>query len=383
MDVQKQKILHLGKYYSPFHGGIENMMRALMLAQRSIGYDVSAIVHQHQLGRGFKKETLDGITVHRLPIQFIALFVPVSLLAFFSLRKIIKQEKPDLLHLHMPNATCFWLLFSRSARKLPWVIHWHSDVVGAVPDWRIKLLYPIYHIFERRLLSRTAAIITTSQQYLDSSTPLQDFTEKCRVVPLGLPDVQIESEKSSGQGLSLFCVGRLTYYKGHSYLIDALTKVSGEIHLTIVGGGDLQGTLESQASNLELNDKVSFIYNASNEEVLKLMASCDALVLPSIERTEAFGLVLLEAMRAGKPCICTDVEGSGMSEVVQHEKTGLVVASSNADELASAIERLANDPALCEKLGIAGRERFIERFEIRAVASEVDNIYQSVLQQSE
>ena len=355
------------------------MMLALMREQAKNGHKVSAVVHHHDSSQRFLQERFEAITLYRLPILLTLLFVPISLQAFFRLCDIIKTEAPDVLHLHMPNATCFWLLFSGSARKLPWVIHWHSDVIGAKPDWRIKLLYPFYRILEKALLNRASKVIVTSTNYLQSSQPLNEYRNKCEVVPLGLPDLEFNdsqrSEDKRSDRFSLLCIGRLTYYKGHEFLIRAMSSLREAVTLTIVGEGEKLERLRNVVEELELSSRVTFILGATNEQVINNIVQCDALVLPSIERTEAFGLVLLEAMRAGKPCICTDVKGSGMSEVVQHERTGLVVESSSSEALSKAIDDLSFDDSLCATLGNAGRERFKTVFQIDAIARRVDDLY--------
>jgi len=104
------------------------------------------------------------------------------------------------------------------------------------------------------------------------------------------------------------------------------------------------------------------------------MQRCDFLVLPSIERTEAFGLVLLEAMRAGKACICTNVEGSGMSNVVEHEKTGLVVQHSDSHALANAMARL-NNKTIRDSYGQLGQQRFANAYQIDKIEKNVRDLY--------
>ncbi|GGW82271.1 glycosyltransferase [Alteromonas halophila] len=372
-------VLHIGKYFSPFKGGIENMMLALMRAQQQSGLNVSAAVHQHEASTGYAEQEVAQCRIYRIPIQMVLLFVPVALTAYFYLRRIIRHEAPDILHCHMPNVTCFWLLFMPAARKLPWVVHWHSDVMGERPHGGIKLLYPVYRLFERALLKRAQSIVVTSQNYLASSEPLQAFRNKCTVVPLGLDDKALAARMSHKNNLQLLCVGRLTYYKGHRYLIEAIQKCDNHVMLTIVGSGEENARLENQVQQHALDAQVRFLSGLSDEALEQELIDCDALVLPSIERTEAFGLVLLEAMRAGKACICTDVPGSGMSEVVVHNHTGLVVKRSDASSLTLAINQLQNNRDLCQRLGSEGRARFVERFEITQVEQQMREVYKAIL----
>ena len=176
------------------------------------------------------------------------------------------------------------------------------------------------------------------------------------------------------------CIGRLTYYKGHDVLINALEQLNTEhIRAKIIGSGELQRGLQQRIEQKGLSERVHIYANMLTPELMQVIADADILVLPSIERTEAFGLVLLEAMRAAKPCICTDVKGSGMSEVVMQNKTGLVVPANDANALANAIATLAQSSQLREQLGRAGRQRFLTHFHIDTVANKVLALYADLL----
>ena len=382
------RILHLGKYYAPFEGGIENTMRGLMTLQNASDHQVSAIVHQHKV-EDVETCELDGdMAIYRMSIQGILMFVPIALFAYFVIRKAIAKERPDVLHLHMPNVSCFWLLLMPIARKIPWIIHWHSDVIGERPDARIKMLYPLYRIFEQWLLRRANTVIVTSPNYLVTSVPLQAWHNKCEIVPLGIKcgkesDSVTVSEMALPHGeLNVLCIGRLTYYKGHEYLIDAIAKVrqSGvDIHLDLVGNGELKPVLEHQIASLNLAQSVTLHGALPRKKLTQLIHKTQVVCLPSIERTEAFGLVLLEAMHAKKPCIVTDVKGSGMSFVVDHLSTGLVVQHSNAQALADAITHCAHYPHHLLEWGDSGYNKVVAEFSMQQVADKIEMIYQKAL----
>lgn len=353
------------------------MMLALMQAQVKQGLSVSALVHHHQTGKPFLSSTEGGANIYRVPIIAKLLFVPIALSAYWHLKAILKKEQPDVIHAHLPNVTCFWLLLLKQASNRKLVLHWHSDVIGDKPNWGIKCLYPVYRIFEKALLVRAERIIVTSQNYLHSSKPLRPFRHKCVVVPLGLEDIPDKPVTDSSFDVGALCIGRLTYYKGHKYLINAMAKVNDKkLVLTIVGDGDERTKLETMVRELGITDKVRFLGQVSDEMLYSLIVRCRFLVLPSIERTEAFGLVLLEAMRAGKACICTDVPGSGMSNVVDHQSTGLVVKHASAEALAQALLQLSENEVQTSKLGENGRLRFLTQFKVGEIEKLVRAIYQ-------
>ena len=379
-------ILHLGKYYPPFVGGIEHVMRDIMSEQHAAGHKVSAVVHHHT-----KKNSSDsledrGISIKRMSIQMIILYVPIALLAIFHIRTAIKNNTPDILHLHMPNLACLWLLFLPAARKIPWIVHWHSDVIGESPAPRIKLLYPYYRFCEQWLLARAHRIIVTSPNYLFTSAPLKKWHDKASVIPLALEpttnSTQSINRDSERDVLHVICIGRLAYYKGHRFLIDAIRAVNHKgvkVSLHIAGRGELAQTLRRQASDARLDNVITFHEDLSNDDLSALLNQADVLCLPSIERTEAFGLVLLEAMRAKKACVVTDVKGSGMSYVVEHLKTGLVVEHSSAEALAHALMHCADHPQHLIDWGNAGYERLQYMFSLPTIAAKVEDIYHQVL----
>ena len=352
------------------------MMLALIKAQVSAGLDISVLVHHHKTGLAYSETKELGANIYRLPIVAKLLFVPIALSAFLHLKKILRQTQPDVIHAHLPNATCFWLLFLPTAKKPKLILHWHSDVIGERPNLGIKLLYPFYRTFEKTLLRKADNIIVTSENYLQSSEPLQLFLNKCEVVPLGLDDSFAEANKAAEFNVGALCVGRLTYYKGHEYLIRAFSELENKtLPLTIVGGGEEQEHLKKLVGQLNLHHRVRFLGQVDDATLNSLIANCSFLVLPSIERTEAFGLVLLEAMRSAKACICTDVPGSGMSNVVQHQQTGLVVPHSDADALAKAMDYLVANPHTNYEFGAQGRKQFLKHFQVQCVEEQVRAIY--------
>jgi len=384
-------ILHIGKYFAPFKGGIENMMLALIKQQVAAGLSVSVLAHHHDPSKPYSESQEIGATIHRIPILGTLLFVPLAISGFWHLKRLLKAKRVDIVHAHLPNVTCFGLLLFPRYRYKKLILHWHSDVIGTKPHWGIKLLYPVYRIFEKALLRRADNIIVTSHNYLISSKPLAAFQDKCTVIPLGLEDTvelsgtnndnskNVDNERVDSMldndNVGALCIGRLTYYKGHEFLIRAMSLLKDkQLTLSIVGTGEEGDKLKALASKLGVNEQVRFLGHVDDTTLNLLIQRCDFLVLPSIERTEAFGLVLLEAMRAGKACICTNVEGSGMSNVVEHEKTGLVVQQSDSHALANAIARL-NNKTISDSYGELGRQRFADDYLVDKIEKSVRALY--------
>lgn len=371
------RILHIGKYFDPFKGGIENFQLHLMNELAGRGVRQAAIVHDHEKGRGPRVERKHASLILRVPVLATVAFTPLSPRYYFMLRRIIRAFQPDLIHVHMPNPSAFWLLM-RAFNAWPIVLHWHSDVVTSSMSWPYRLLHRVYGAFERRLLARSSKIIVTSQNYLDASKVLAPVYRKCEVVPLGLPDLPPRQSGTPRQSFKLLCIGRFTYYKGQEVLVRALALVDA-VELDFVGGGEHRRAVQRLAVDSGLQERIRFHGQLSDSELQHLMTRADALVLPSIERTEAFGVVLLEAMRAGKPVIVSSVPGSGIMSVVEDGISGLMVPPEDHKALADAITALRDSPDLTREMGHNGRQRFLDYFQIEVVATRIEKLYSNLL----
>jgi len=378
-----KSILHIGKYYPPFYGGIENFMSELLPLTKGSGYRVSALVHQHKVTASTDSERIQGVNIYRAACFGSLMFAPISPWFLRDVNHCLKLEQPNVIHIHMPNTSAFWLLLSAEARKCSWVVHWHSDVVGDKPKWFIKMLYPVYRIFEKAVLKRAEHIICTSPSYCDSSKPLANFRSKVTIIPLGLPQSNPSSIRArEEEKLRILVVGRLSYYKGHRVLFDAIASMpkfyQSRIEVKVVGRGELNQELDNHLNQLGI-DCVEMLGGVSEQQLNDCYIWCDLLCLPSIERTEAFGLVILEAARQAKPALVTDVQGSGMGWVVQNEKTGWVVPSKSPSAIAAKLRELCERPKVCSDYGQAALKRFESNFSIESVAQQTLDLYESIV----
>ncbi|MBK1718865.1 glycosyl transferase family 1 [Thiocystis violacea] len=364
---------------------MEYFLADLLPALAAQGVSASALVHSEQPGwRGSRPAPPEAPQVHRAPTHGRLLYAPISPSFPTWLNRIIREFRPDLLHLHLPNTSAFWALALPSARRLPWVIHWHSDVVASTLDPRLRLAYRLYRPFEQRLLATSRKIIATSPPYLHSSPALAPWLERCEVVPLGLdparipepaPEARNRAETIWGDGrFRVLAIGRLTYYKGHEILIQAASALP-DTRVLIVGTGDLGERLAALIRSLGLQGRVDLLGYQPEPMLNALLASCDLLCLPSIERTEAFGLVLLEAMRFGKPVVVSDIPGSGTGWVVDQAANGLLTPPGDPTSLAERLGRLGEHPEQRRRFGEAGARALRRTFGIGAIAGEMARIY--------
>ncbi len=388
-----KKVLHVGKYFPPHAGGMETYLHDLMRALATLDITPSALVHQSQINLHSSEESLStsgtALRVVRAATWSRLLFTPISPTFPWLLHRLIEQDRPDILHLHLPNPSAFWALALPSARRLPWVIHWQSDVLTEKSHWLLRLAYRFYAPLESALLKRAAKVVVSSPPYLATSQPLAKVQNKCAVIPLGIHDrfddpvrndSAVVSASAGGAGaateghLNVLAIGRMTHYKGFDILLRAIAQTEG-ITLDLVGHGELSRSLERLTDSLNLAARVRFHGLLDDGAKDSLLSRCDCLCLPSTDRTESFGMVLLEAMSAAKACVVSDVEGSGMSWLVEDGKTGLVAPANDINSLAKALCRMRDDPDLVIRLGLEGRQKFFTALTIEASAEAIRDLY--------
>ncbi len=354
---------------------MESFLCDLVQTQRLQGMDSHALVHGLPLDQ-------DPPWLRRAPVQTQFLYAPIALGFRAALVRAITEIKPDLLHLHMPNNSAFWALSVACARRIPWVVHWHSDVIVSSRQGALALAYLLYRPFEQALLERAERIIVTSPPYLLASEPLRHWQHKCVAIPLGidpkLPNPEeLQTPWQAGR-LKLLAIGRLAHYKGFETLIAAVTG-SPHLQLVIAGHGESWHQLNAQVRATTppgAEPNVLFTGNIEEGQKHALLASCDALCLPSIERTEAFGLVLLEAMAHGKACVVSRLPGSGMPWVVLSSDAGVAdLPPGDAGAWRQTLEGLVNQPEALKAWGIRGRQALVTRFSIAACAGRIATQY--------
>jgi len=387
------RVLHIGKFHPPHPGGIERCSADLCAALSARGVGTALLAHAEPGTHRTQRRDHDGIDVTLAACHGLALHTPVSPGFPWLLQRTIRRFKPDLLHLHVPNPAAFSALLIPAARKLPWVVHWHADIPLDTRKRSLRMAYRIYRPWEQALLSRASSVIATSQPYLDSSEALKPWRAKTTVIPLGIAAIDSASPQPSALSppawppgkVRILAVGRLSYFKGFDVLLRALAAVD-DASLLLIGDGECRRPLEQLANELGIDARVRFAgridMDAAGEAAIgAAYASADIFCLPSTERAESFGLVLLEAMRARLPVIASAIPGSGVGFVVQDGRSGLLVAPGDAPALTTALRQLAADHAERDRFGSDGERRWREHFTLDRIADQVLRLYESTLEQ--
>jgi rhamnosyl/mannosyltransferase len=371
------KILQIGKFYPPIHGGIESVTYEITEGLNHLNIQTDVLCSSVNLQTSFEL-TSKGYTITRAGSLGRILSTSISPAMILHMLKI--RNEYDLIHLHMPNpmaAFAIWL--TRPKAKL--VTHWHSDIVHQ------KIALKFYAPLQNWILKRSDTIIATSEPYFLSSKALAPWKSKVAIIPLGITpqknanikEIFLKIQKKYLNKKIIFSLGRMTDYKGFDVLINAAKEVNDDIIILIGGSGDLLSKHCNQVVNEGVQEKIFFLGRISDEEAQAYLEASSVFCLPSNARSEAFGVVLLEAMAASKPVIATNIQGSGVPWVNQNGITGINVTPSDYLELAGAINKLSSNNELALKMGKSGKKRFELNFTSNKMIKQIIRVYKQLI----
>lgn len=380
------RILQLGKFY-PIRGGVEKVMwdltqglaetgvhcDMLCAMRRSAGIDLKDAQYHEYIGNRSVFRFGKGCRIQTVPAfgKFAGTMFAPGMIAW------LKQHRKeyDIIHIHHPDPmAALALRLSHFRGKV--VLHWHSDIVSQ------KFFLFFYRPLQRWLIKRADVIIGTTPVYLQASSWLKDVQDKCVAVPIGIDPVEYDPDRAAvvsrrfrNQKLIL-TIGRLVPYKGFPYLIDAMLHLPEEYHLAIGGTGPLKKKLQRQIQEAGLSKRVTLTGFISYEEIADWYGAADLFVLSSIMRSEAFGIVQIEAMSCGKPVVATTIPGSGVSWVNQDGVSGLNVPPKDPKALADAILKVDQEH---ERFSVGASRLFNERYTLEKMIQGVKAVYDKLL----
>lgn len=367
--------LQLTKFYPPVRGGIETIAFELASGLIERGHSVDVLCSNNKLctvqemGERGENVTRTGALVKILSTSISPRMV---------LELLRRRSRYEIIHVQFPDPMAVLaLLIARPRSKL--IIHWQSDIVNQRKT--LKLFSP----FQQLILRRANAIICTSKAYAAASKWLSPFANKVRVIPLGIREPEAPSasilekikDRYAGRKI-VFSLGRMTEYKGFNVLINAAASLPDDVIILVGGGGSLLKQYRQDVVGLSLQNRVDFLGELTSDEAAALLHACDVFCLPSINKAEAFGVVLLEAMAAGKPIVTTNIPGSGVPWVNRHMVSGINVPPGDAKALALAIMKLFSDQKLYDLLAAGGRARYLKTFTASKMVERVERLYDEV-----
>lgn len=365
-------MLHVFKiYYPEIFGGVQRAIYDIADGVVDHGYHSTVFA----LSKKPHSEPFD--VSHHQAVTFDQQFYIASTGLSFScvmpFRRFAAQA--DIIHYHFPWPFMDVLHLMSMTRK-PTLVTYHSDVVKQ--SGLLQLYKPLMHHF----LKNMDRIVATSLNYVQTSPVLQHYRDKTTVIPLGIPaeecspkpDIVEKWRSKTGDGFFLF-LGALRYYKGLSVLLEAARQTG--MPVVIAGIGDQEKSLKDQAP-----ENVVFTGYYSDDDRAALLSLARGFVFPSHQRSEAFGISLLEASRACVPMISCEI-GTGTTFVNQDGVTGFVVPPNDPVSLASAMQRLSRSPDMAAQMGCAARRRFESMFTARQMAASYAAQYDALLARSD
>lgn len=368
------KILQIGKFY-PIRGGVEKVMLDLTQGLSARGFDVDMMAASADGREGTERLSDHGrVIVTRTVTKAKSTMISPDMAT--TLRRV--ADDYDLIHIHHPDPMAA-LALRLSGYQGPVVLHWHADIL------RQRMLLQAYRPLQHWIRGRADLIVTTSPHYLEGSPWLQSFRTKTAVLPIGVDAVNADGDavgrlRALAKGRrTVFSVGRLVPYKGFDVLIRAARELPDDYLVVIAGEGELRPELETLIAELGLADKVWLTGRISDAERDAWMFAADVFCLPSVERTEAFGIVLIEAMSAGLPLVATEIPGSGTWWVNAHGDSGLNVPIHDHSAMARAILDITSDPQTHAAFRRHARRRWEEVFTSAGMIDNCLSLYRRLI----
>jgi len=373
----------------PYASGIGNVAAHHARQLTKLGYQVKLFTPEYEK---IDQEEVTEVSVRRVPPMFKhgnAAFVP-------ALSWML--EGYDIIHLHYPffgGSETIWLHKRKYKKKFGTkiVLHYHMDVVGAGLKHLIFSLHKLF--FLSKLIKMADSVIVTSQDYAKHSNIakyLKKSPDKFLEVPNGVDTLHfqpqpkdqalMENYNISPEDKVIVFVGGLDkahYFKGIEYLLQAVTRLRRTAYswkLLIIGEGDLRPTYESMASQLNIVARVMFSGYVANADLPRYYNLADVVVLPSVDKSEAFGMALAEGMACGKPCIATNLPG--VRTVIDDQVNGLVVEPRNVKDLANKINHLLDNPNLAAEYGLNGERKARRRYDWKQIGYQLDGLYRGL-----
>jgi glycosyltransferase involved in cell wall biosynthesis len=353
------KIVHWAKFYPPEWGGTERVTYDEANAAAAAGHDVAVVAFTRGAAGS---EIRHGVQVERASVVASIDSQPLSWR--WLVLAVRRGRGADLIHIHTPNLLAALALVLIPSR-VRIILQWQTDLVekGLLG----RLAWPL----ERYMVHRAERILASSPAYALASPVMRRFPAKTLAIPLGIADPALApaadrlpafvADFVGGRPLAL-AVGRAVPYKGFEYLIRAAAELRADAAVVIVGTGPLEPAHRALIEELGVGGRVLLAGRLSAADLNALFRAATLYVMCSVKRSEAFGLVLLEAMGHGLPTVATDIAGSGVAWVAGEGETGRIVPPRDPARLAAAIDDILSDPVARAAYGARARARYERLF---------------------
>jgi len=373
MKNKKKKIAQIICTYPPYKGGIGNSAFNFGVQMKKAGFEVENLIPNYTNIQS-EGNSKSGKIIRLKPwLKYGNAALTPQLLW--------KLKKYDVVYLHYPffgGAELVWL-FKIFNPKKRLIIHFHHDVLNLNP--LAKILSLPAKLIEKSLFKKANIITCASFDYVKNSSIkniYEEYKNKFVEVPFGvdLEKFKPNSNKKEEEAIKILFVGGLDkahYFKGVEVLIEAVSKLENKNwELSIIGDGDLKPNYQEKAKKLNIAEKINFLGNISNTDLPKKYQEADIFVLPSINKGEAFGMVILEALASGVPVIASNLPG--VRGVFQNGKQGLVCEPNNSENLKEKINQLLNNKNLRKQMRNEARILAEEKYSWERVKKQLIDI---------
>lgn len=370
------KILQLGKFY-PIRGGVEKVMWDIArgLVARDVRCDMLCAILPSDIdlfNNPKKGQVISFGKKGRCYCVPALRKVAATMISPAMVRWLRKHRKDyDIIHIHHPDPmACFALFLSGYKGRV--ILHWHSDIL------KQKGLLRLYEPFQRWLIRRAEVIAGTTPVYVAQSPWLKDVQDKVTYIPIGVEGAEnVQAPGLQSDTVTVFSLGRLVEYKGFEYLVGAAEYLPDNYRIVIGGAGPLRQDLQDKISEAGLEKKVRLLGYLTDDEVKEWFHKCDLFAMSSIMKTEAFGIVQIEAMSCGKPVIATHIPGSGVDWVNADGISGINVAPRDSEAIADAILQLTSDRSEYLQFCENARRRYEELFTLDTMIDNCLRLYEA------
>ena len=366
------RILFWSGNFWPMIGGAEVLAMRLILALQTRGHEVVVLTSQRPANSP-RNENYQGITIFRFPFRESIGNVHRLTELRQEVVKLKQKFAPDLIHINDVHKDHFFHLLTAEAYPVPSLVTLHlelPDQVARRDSWL------------RQLLAKCDWVNCVSQTILSQTRrAVPEIRSRSSVVFNGLEDTSMLDEALPMNPPRILCLGRLQKRKGFDVALSAFARIAHrypQMRLTIAGDGPERLTLERQADELGLKHAVDFLGWVIPAEVRSVINASTVVVMPS--KNEGFPLVALEAALMARPVVGSRI--GGLSEVVIHQRTGILVDPEDCVGMADAISFLIQHPDKAAQLGQTARQQAQNEFSWRRCVDGYDMLYQSLCKRS-
>ncbi len=373
------KVLQFGKFFPPNIGGIENVIYELTEGLNESGVQCDVLCSNDK--NTYQEDRIKNYTVIRTKSLGIVASTSITPQIIPKLYKI--QNSYDIIQVHHPDPMANLAIFlTRPKYKI--VLYWHSDII------RQKKMMVLYRPLLIWMIKRADLIIGSTESHIKDSDFYPYFKNKYAIIPYILDETKFNENninKTLLKQLSkeykskkiIFSLGRLVYYKGFEFLIESAKYLNDDYMILIGGEGPLKDSFKKLIFDNSLNNKVILLGKIPHDDLPTYYHFCNLFCLPSIYRSEMFGVVQLEAMAMNKPVVSSLIKRSGVNLVNIDGKTGIVVEAKNPEAIAEACIKILNDSKLYNKMCVNSKKVIKEKYSKDKVIKHLISVYKELL----